>query len=371
MSAPETGTGTGTDRHRPFAASQPVAVRAVVGPLIAGLAVAAVFVTVFLAALHNPRPHGLPVTVTGPPQRVAGVERALDERLPGGFRFEARRSPAAAERAVRDRDVYAALDLSGPGTARITLAGANGSAVTQTVTTAFTGAATQLGAKVTVSDVVPLPTGDSRGLAVFYYVFGLALSSFLFASFFHQSASGASLGVRIAVPLAFSVVTGAGLAVIADAGFGALSGHPWQVAALSAMISYAVSVAAFALTRLLHTLGIAVAGALFIIVGNATGGGALNWHYLPGGWRWVSQLLPTGAGVTGLLDVQYFDAHHLGPALLTLALWIGVGLLLLIALPALRLDAVHRRHAAESHAAENHAAEGRPAERRATAPTDR
>jgi hypothetical protein len=348
MSAPEADTG----RHRPFAASQPVAVRAVVTPLIAGLAVAAVFVTVFLAALHNPQPHGLPVAVTGPPQKVAGAEHALNGRLPGGFRFADERDAAAATEAVRDRDVYAALDLSGPRTARITLAGANGSAVTQTVTTAFTGVAAGLGAKATVSDVVPLPRGDSRGLAVFYYVFGLALSSFLFASFFHQSASGASLGVRIAVPLAFSVVTGVSLALIADSGFGALAGHPWQVAALSALISYAVCVGSIALTRLFHTAGLAVASALFIIVGNATGGGALNWHYLPGGWRWVSQLLPTGSGVTGLLNVQYFDSHHLGPALLTLALWIGVGLLLLIALPALRLDAVHRRHAAERRSPE-------------------
>jgi len=273
--------------------------------------------------------------VLGPRQTVAGVERALDTDLPGGFRFTAVADPAAADRAVRDRDVYAALDLTRPGTAHILLAGANGTAVTQTVTTAFTGAAKQLGASTTVSDLVPLPSGDSRGLVVFYYVFGLALSSFLFASFFHQSAAGASLGVRMAMPLAFAVVVGAGLAVIADIGFGALAGHPWQVAALSAMISYAVCITTFALTRLLHSAGIAVAAALFTIIGNATGGGALNWHFLPGGWRWVSQLLPTGAGVTSLLNVQYFDSHHLGPALLTMSLWIGAGLLLLVVLPAL------------------------------------
>lgn len=336
-----------TDTPHPFAASRKVAARAVLAPLLAALTVAVTFVTVFLAALHNPQPHGLPVAVMGPPRAVAGVERALDAKLPGGFRFTALSDPAAADRAVSHRDVYAALDLNRPGTARIILAGANGAGVNQTVITAFTGAADKLKASATVSDVVPLPRGDSRGLAVFYYVFGLALSSFLFASFFHQSAAGASLGVRITVPLAFAAVAGAGLAAIADTGFGALAGHPWQVAAVSAMVSYAVCVASAALTRLFHTIGIAVAGALFIIVGNATGGGALNWHFLPGGWRWVSQLLPTGAGVTGLLNVQYFDSRHLGPVLLTLSLWIGAGLLLLVLLPTLRLDAVHRRHAAQ------------------------
>jgi hypothetical protein len=155
----------------------------------------------------------------------------------------------------------------------------------------------------------------------------------------------------VTVPLLFAVVIGALLTTLADTGFDALTGHPWKVAAMSAAISYGVATATIALTRIFHGLGIGLAGLLFIVIGNATGGGALNWHYLPGGWRWISQMLPTGAGVSGLLDVQYFDSRHLGPLLLTLAAWIVGSLLLLIALPVLRLDAVHRRHAAQQAAA--------------------
>ena len=338
-------------RRHPFAASRPVGRAAVLRPLVTGLAVAIAFVTVFFAALHHPAPHGLPVTVVGPQQSVTAVEQALDHQLPGGFRFTAYPDAASAVHAVGTRDLYGALDLSRPGAAHITLAGANGAGVTQTLTTAFTGAAQHLGVPVTVTDAVPLPSGDSRGLAVFYYVFGLALSSFLFAMAFHQSASGASLIVRVTVPLLFAVVIGALLTVVADIGFDALTGHPWKVAALSAAISYGVATATIALTRIFYGLGIGLAGLLFIVIGNATGGGALNWHYLPGGWRWISQMLPTGAGVSGLLDVQYFDSRHLGPLLLTLAAWIAGSLLLLIVLPVLRLDMVHRRHAAEEAAA--------------------
>jgi hypothetical protein len=312
-----------------------------------GLAVAIAFVTVFLAALHHPAPHGLPVTVVGPQRSVTAVEQALDRQQPGGFRFVACPDAASAAHAVGTRDLYGALDLSRPGAAQVTLAGANGSGVTQTLTTAFTGAAQHLGVPATVTDTAPLPSGDSRGLAVFYYVFGLALCSFLFAMAFHQSASGASLLVRLTVPLLFAVVGGALLTAVADAGFDVVAGHPWKVAAMSAAISYGVAASTIALTRLFHGLGIGLAGLLFIVIGNATSGGALNWHYLPGGWRWISQMLPTGAGVSGLLDVQYFDSRHLGPLLLVLALWIAVSLLLLIILPVLRLDVVHRRHAAE------------------------
>lgn len=338
--------------HHPFSASRPVGRTAVLRPLLVGLAVAAAFVTVFLAALHHPEPHGLPISVTGPRPTTTSVERQLEHDQPGGFRFVHYSDPAAAATAVRHRDIYGALDLTRPGAAHLTLAGANGSGVTQTLTTAFTGAAQHLGATPTVTDTVPLPSGDSRGLAVFYYVFGVVLSAFLFSMAFFQGAAGASLLVRVTVPLAFAVITGAALAAIADAGFGAVSGHPWQVGAISAAISYAVATATAVLTRLLHGLGIGVAGLAFTVIGNATGGGALNWHYLPGGWRWISQMLPSGAGVTALIDIEYFGSRHLGPVLLALGLWIVVGLLLIIALPVLRLDVVHRRHAAERAAVE-------------------
>jgi hypothetical protein len=338
-------------RRHPFSASRPVGRVAVLRPVAVGLAVAAAFVTVFLAALHHPQPHGLPIAVTGPRPAVTSVEQGLDRQQPGAFRFAHYADPAAAATAVRRRDIYGALDLTRPGAAHITLAGANGSGVTQTLTTAFTGAAQHLGATPTVADAAPLPSGDSRGLAVFYYVFGVALSAFLFAMAFHQGAAGASLLVRVTVPLAFAVVSGAMLSAVADAGFGAVAGHPWQVAGISAAISYAVATATLALTRLMRGLGIGVAGLVFIVIGNATSGGALNWHYLPGGWRWISQLLPGGAGVGALVDVEYFGARHLAPLLLALAVWIAAALLLLVGLPALRLDAVHRRHAAESAAA--------------------
>ena len=347
MPATRTAEPTATPRRHPFAASRPVGRIAVLRPLVIGLAVAAAFVTVFLAALHHPEPHGLPVAVVGPRPAVTAVEGALDKQQPGGFRFTAYPDSASAAHAVSTRDIYGALDLSRPGAAHITLAGANGPGVTQTLTLAFTGAAQHLGVPATVTDTTPLPSGDSRGLAVFYYVFGLALSAFLFAMAFHQNAAGASLLVRLTVPLLFAVLTGVLLTAISDAGFDAVAGHPWKVAALSAAISYAVAAATMALTRIFHGPGIGLAGLLFIVIGNATSGGALNWHYLPGGWRWISQMMPGGAGVTGLLDVEYFGSRHLGPVLLVLALWIGISLLLLIVLPALRLDAVHRRHAAE------------------------
>ncbi len=331
-------------RRHPFAASAPVNAAGILPPIAVGLGMALAFVTVFLAALHNPKPHELSIAVVGTAQDSAGVAKAFDQTTPGALDVKPYPSSDAAAAALRSRDVFGVMDFSTGRTVHISYAGANGSGVTSVVEGALTATSAALGHPSTTTDAVPLPSGDSRGLSVFYFVFGLALSAFLFAMTFHQVAAGASLGVRVAAPLLFAAATGVALAVIADFGFGALTGHFWAVAGLSAMISYAVSMATSALTRLLGGAGIALAGLLAIVIGNATSGGALNWHFLPGGWRWISQQMPTGAGVTGLLDVQYFDAVDLFPLFLTLSIWIAASLLIMITLPLLRLDAVHRAH---------------------------
>lgn len=339
-------------RRNAFAATAPTSIAGVLRPIGVGIGMAIAFVTVFLAALHNPKAHGLSIAVVGPQQTVAQTTQALENGSPASFDVRAYDTAAAAEHALRSRDVFAVMDFTAGKTVHIFYAGANGSGVTSFVEGALTATAARLGHPSTTTDAVPLPSGDSRGLSVFYFVFGLALSAFLFSMTFHQAAAGASLGVRLGVPLLFAAVAGVTLAAIADFGFAALTGHFWAVAAISAMMSYAVSLATSALTRLLGGVGIGLAGLLAIVVGNATSGGALNWHFLPGGWRWVSQQLPTGAGVTGLLNVQYFDAAHLFPVLLTLSIWIAGSLLFIIGLPPLRLDAVHRSHHAQHERAD-------------------
>jgi fumarate reductase subunit D len=330
--------------HHPFGASAPTSLTGLLRPIAVGLGMAIAFVTIFLSALHDPEPHELPIAVVGAAADSSQAAQAFDQASPGSFDVRSYDTAGAAEAALQSRDVYGVMDLTARRTVHISYAGANGSGVTSAVERALTATAAQLGRPSTTTDAVPLPSGDSRGLSVFYFVFGLALSAFLFAMTFHQVAAGASLAVRIGVPLLFAGATGLVLATIADLGFEALTGHFWAVAGISAMISYAVSTATSALTRLLGGAGIGLAGLLAIVIGNATSGGALNWHFLPAGWRWLSQHLPTGAGVTGLLNVQYFDAADLSPVLLTLSAWIAASLLLIVSLPLLRLDAVHRSH---------------------------
>lgn len=318
--------------------------------LVSGLVIAVAFGSVFLAAMRSPAPHGVPIAVIGSPGDVAAVERVLEQQDPGAFHFAPYSSEAEATQAVHRRDLYATLDLSRPVNMRIVMAGANGTGLSQTLTTMFTSTAQALGRSTTLTDVAPLPTRDSHGLSVYYYVFGLGQSSYLFATACHRKALAASRAARAVMPLAFSVVVGVTLAAVADAGFGALPGHPWKLAAMSILICSAITSATNALGRLLGSAGIAVSGLLFIILSNATSGGSLNWHFLPGGWRWISQMMPAGAGVTGLWNIQYFGTHNLGPAVLSLITWTTVSLFLLVALPESRLHKIpHGRTRDQCH----------------------
>jgi hypothetical protein len=168
------------------------------------------FVTIFLAALHNPKPHGLSIAVVGTEQVNSQVAQAFAKASPGSFDVRSYDTVEDAADALRSRDVYGVMDFTAGRTVHISYAGANGVGVTSAVEAALTATAAQLGHPATTTDAVPLPSGDSRGLSVFYFLFGLALSAFLFAMTLHQVAAGASLGVRLGFPLVFAAATGRG-----------------------------------------------------------------------------------------------------------------------------------------------------------------
>src|SRR3954451_13710955 len=83
-------------------------------PVAIVLVIGSIFVSVFLAAFHAPRPHDLPVAAVGTSQRLEQITGGLELGLPGGF--EVKRSPAAnaARHALQDRKVYAAY-VTGSG----------------------------------------------------------------------------------------------------------------------------------------------------------------------------------------------------------------------------------------------------------------
>jgi hypothetical protein len=323
--------------------------RAVVIPAMVGLIIGTVFVSVFLAAFHAPRPHDLRVAVVGTGPQVAAVSGGLAARAPGSFEIVRYGSVDAAEDGIRHRTVYGAYVIQGAGgTAELLSAGANGPAVKATLEGAFQGIAEASGATLEAVDVVPTSSGDTRSLSVFYTGFGLVLAGFLFGLVSYQTAPRLRLGLRLLSLAAFAVTGGTITTLIAGStGFNALPGGLAELAVTAMLLTGAVAAATVLIMRVMGPVGTMAATALLLILGNATGGGTLPVAYLPGWLRPLSEVLPVGLGIRALQGISYFNDDGFGIGATLLAVWIIGSAAIVYAVDS---AAVRQRHHQESGA---------------------
>lgn len=299
-------------------------------PVAIVLVIGSIFVSVFLAAFHAPRPHDLPVAVVGTTQRLEQITGGLELGLPGGFEVKRYADENAARHALQDRKVYAAY-VTGPGrSAQLFYAGANGPSVTSTVTGAFSGVAKANGDRLTVRDVVPASAGDTRGMSVFYAGFGVVLAGFLFGMMTYQMAPRLEYRWRMASLAAFSVLAGVLVAVIAGSlGFAALPGPFLGIAGVIALMAAAVGSATMAFMRLFGRAGMSLAAVVLFTFGNSTSGGTLPTAYLPDWLHPFSEILPVGVGVRAVQGLSHFGNDGLTAGVVVLVTWILVAAALL------------------------------------------
>ncbi|MGW7002993.1 ABC transporter permease [Streptomyces sp. NPDC054933] len=297
-------------------------------PVAVVLAIGTIFVSVYLAAFHAPKPHRLPVAAVGTAQQVLRVEAGLDAGLPGGFSVTMYPSEAEARHAVEHREVYAAYIASGnPGAAgrnpKLLYAGANGPSVTGTVTGAFAAVAKAGGGPLVQQDVVPSSSGDTRGMSVFYAAFGLILAGYLFGMMTYQMAPRLQFRWRMVSVASFGVLGGAIIGLLSgSSGFGALPGSFISVAGITSMMAAAAGLATMVFMRLIGSAGLSLASVVLLTLGNSTSGGVMPPQYLPEWLRPLSGILPVGVGVRAVQGASYFHNEGLTRGIAVLAVWI-------------------------------------------------
>ncbi|WP_326442814.1 ABC transporter permease [Streptomyces sp. H27-D2] len=297
-------------------------VKGVLLPVIIVLVIGTIFVSVYLAAFHAPRPHRLPVAAVGSSQQIHNAGSGLDAGLSGGFDVKRYASEGEARHALEHREVYAAYIGSGD-TPKLLYAGANGPSVTGTVTEAFGAVAKAEGHSLAQRDVAPTSAGDTRGMSVFYAAFGLVLAGYLFGMMTYQMAPRLQFRRRMVSLASFGVFGGLIIALIAgDTGFGALPGSFLTVAGLTAMMAAAAGGATMVFMRLFGMAGLSLASVVLLTLGNSTSGGFLPAQYLPGWLRPLSEILPVGVGVRAVQGASYFHNDGLVRGLVVLAAWI-------------------------------------------------
>jgi hypothetical protein len=283
-----------------------------------GLTLLFAFTTLYVAAFHAPRAKGLDVGVVGGAAQATRVQSALDAGARGSFDVRRYDSEAAARAALLATDVHGVVV---PGE-RILVAGAFGALPTQAVSEALRAAT----GTAAVDDVRPLPSSDRRGLSSLFTVVGTLIPSLVFGvlvSIFGRALPGR---VRWSALTLYAVLAGLVVALDVDVVLGALDGQFAGVALVSGLLALAACAAAHGLARLAGSAGIVAAIGLLLLLGVSSAGGAVTYQMQPGFFGALSQLLPPGAALTALRNVEYFDWAATLVPLLVLGGWAAGGL---------------------------------------------
>lgn len=172
-------------------------------------------------------------------------------------------------------------------------------------------------------DILPLSSGDSRGLSVFYASFGLILAGFLFGQLTYQVAPRLSFSQRVLSIGLFAVVGGLATTLIASTAFGAIPGSFLGIFAVVTLMAGAVAAATVALIRVFGPAGVLLGSIFMLIIGNATSGGVLPPYFLPGWLEPLASVMPAGVGVRAMDGIAYFHHDGLTRGIVILCSWIA------------------------------------------------
>ncbi|MFE7118602.1 DUF3533 domain-containing protein [Streptomyces sp. NPDC057654] len=299
----------------------------VIGVLVLQLA----FIASYVGAFHSPKPKNIALAVVAPEQ-VRGQLLGKLDKLPGDpLDPRAAADEAKAVRQIRERDIDAALIVDPRGsTDRLLVASGGGASLSQAVEQVVTAAEKSQRRTVKTQDIAPVAKGDARGLSAFYLVVGWCVGGYLCAAILAISAGARPANprravIRLGTLALYSIASGIGGAVIMGPILEALPGSILGLWGLGAMVVFAVGATTLAFQGLAGVVGIGLAIAVVVVLGNPSAGGAYPYPLLPGFWRAIGPALPPGAGTWTARSIAYFRGNAVTGPLLVLSAWAVAG----------------------------------------------
>jgi hypothetical protein len=282
---------------------------------------ASLFVASYTLALGRPVPHHIPTGIVGNPAQQPALVDALEAATRGALDFHPYPSESAAAAAIGERTIYAALIL-GPGRPRFLVASAAGASVARLLQQTAYQTSQRLDIPVEVVDVRPLPPSDPQGLTSFYVTLGATILGFLTMFQLRANASELTLRGWLAATGAVALVGGLTLTVVTSRVLGALHG---PFAEIWFGITSQIAVAALFCSTMLVLFGrwaLIWFWLVFIILGNASSGGAVAPPLLPPLYAFIGGYMSAGATVSILHNAMYFrDTQHIQPFVVQ-AVWL-------------------------------------------------
>lgn len=322
-SGPKPGGGSAPDGGPSASRSLGVPRRVVLIPVAMALLLGVV-VCLYGSSVTSVRPRGLPVLVAGSAESAKAFADQIERASPGAMDVRAVPDVAAADRALRDREAYAAFVLAADGLS-LRLASAASPAVAEALVRGM--AITYPDLRVPVVDVVPNAPADHQGGGLSAGYLPLVLLA---------AATGALLArlvrfrqERLVGLLAFMVAAGVAGTVALCGGLDVLPDHLVRSVIVLSVVVVAVVAPVVGLAAVAGTRGL-VAAVAVTVLGAAVSAASSAPEMLPTPWGGLGQLLPPGAGVTLARSTLYFDGAGGGRAAAVLAIWAVAGIVLLL-----------------------------------------
>ncbi len=304
--------------------------RHVLGHLVIPLLMCAGMGFAYLGAFTVPEPHDLPVAVVDAPD----LARSLQDRAGDALDVRTATSRDEAVELLKDREITGAYlpaggrDGSGP---ELLIASAGSDMSATAAQQVFTPVATERGAPLRVTDIVPPVDDDPTGSGLFFLMIAVSIGSY--GSVAVLGAAGAALRMRVRAALVAGVSLAVSLIGTAFAGplFHLVHHGLWGVWAMSWLYSAGILFIGTGLHTFLKRWTTLTVMALFVML-NFTSSGGLFRPELQNGFFGALHSFWNGAGfVEGLRGLVYFDGLDLARNAAVLTAWLATGLALVTA----------------------------------------
>jgi hypothetical protein len=288
--------------------------RAVLSAVLA-IAGGSLFLTAYSFALGDPVPHRIDAALVGDPAAHTRTVREVQRVVDGSLAFRRYASVPDALHAIDVQRVYTALDVSSsrPTLYVASAAGASVARVLEQIALADPA--------VRVVNTHPLPATDPSGLDIFYLMLVTTIVGFI--TVFQVRGNAGEMSRRGSRTFVVLLALAASLALTLVAGpllhrLALPLAETWGILALQLL-----AVASFTslMSELVGRWAILPTWLFFVVLGNASSGGAVSPPLLPPPFAFVSQWLPSGATVTALRDAVYFHGYQHAQPVAVLAAW--------------------------------------------------
>ncbi|MEV6599281.1 ABC transporter permease [Actinoplanes sp. NPDC051346] len=321
---------------------------------LAGALVQLALTAYYLGMGHRAVPRDVPVGLVSPLGKQAAILDLLERD--GVFEVSIYASVTDLNTAIKRRDVYGGVDVTA-AQPHLYVAGAAGPAAAALLRNTYTSVVAQqngqqlavLAAKgdsisvaeaqalttpPEITDVVPLPPDDVNGASLGFLTQALALGGTIasvgLGRLIPRTRRSWARGLGHLATLIVYALASAAVVLWSMSWFGVGEGADHvAMFGIFALVSLAITGSTAGAVALVGPAG-ALLGAVYFTIGTVISGASILPEFLPTFGRVFGENLPTGAGVEAVRYDLYFPDAPIGGPLLVLALYAGIGCLVVL-----------------------------------------